>query len=86
MKCWEEKPEHHPTFTQQIEDVSTLLEFQAGYLGCLAVGNAAVKEIGPMPTSMSSDDIAMASNGTSEPISDMPSGEERDTVIDPLCN
>ena len=98
MKCWEEKPEHRPTFTQQIEDLSTLLEVQAGYLGCLAVDNGTVEEIDPMPTSISSDVIAMASNGTSDAVmatsnegllsssSNMPSGEERDAVVDPLSN
>ena len=98
MKCWEEKPEYRPTFTQQIEDLSTLLELQAGYLGCSAGDNGTAEEIDPMPTSMSSDDIAMTSNGTSDavvatsnedllsPSSDVPSGEERDAVIDPLSN
>ena len=98
MKCWEEKPEHRPTFMQQVEDLSTLLELQAGYLGSLAVDNGTVKQIDPTPTSMSSGDVVMASNGTSDavmatsnegllsPSSDVPSGEERDAMIDPLCN
>ena len=51
-----------------------------------------------MPTSISSDVIVMTSNGTSDavmatsnegllsPSSDVPSGEERDAVVDPLSN
>ena len=71
MKCWKEKPEHRPTFTQQIEDLSTLLELQAGYLGSLGTSDAVV---------------ATSNEGLLSPSSERPFGEERGVVIDPLSN
>ena len=95
MKCWEEKPEHRPTFTQQIKDLSILLELQAGYLGCFAVDNEPVKETDPIPSPIPSDDITIMSSGIRDiasnedmlsPSSERPSSEERGVVIDPLSN
>ena len=70
MKCWVERPEHRPTFTQQIKDLSTILELQAGYLNCFTNYNG----------------MTTSNDAWMPPSSDGPSGEERDAVIDPLSN
>ena len=88
MKCWEERPEDRPTFTQQLKDLSTILELTAEYMYCLAFRKSIVS-IDPMPTTILSNDTVTESTiiATNNDLSssEVSSGEEKDVIINPLC-
>lgn len=49
-KCWESNPEVRPTFSQQVENLSSLLSSMADYLDIFTISNPAAASATPIPS------------------------------------
>lgn len=50
LNCWKDRPEHRPTFTQQVESFSTLLDSMADYLDFFTISNPIAQNAMPSPS------------------------------------